>query len=952
MTRTLRAALAGCAALALVSGLAAGPAFAEANPAAWPQAHSDIKADPAARFGQLPNGMRYVLMHNATPPHQTSIRLRIGSGSLEEADDQQGLAHFLEHMAFKGSTHVPEGEMVKLLQRHGLAFGPDTNAFTSFGQTVYMLDLPESDEDSLNLGLMLMRETASELNLDAKAMEPERGVVLSEERLRDTPAYEASLAQQTFLMKGQLPPTRWPIGKVDVIRNAPAQRLRDFYQANYRPERATLVMVGDFDVDAMEAKVKARFADWKGVGAATKEPDIGPVAARGLSAQVIVQPGATMSVSVTWARPHDPSPDSRAKEARDTVEALGMNVINRRMERLARGDAPPFLSAGVAAGDELKAVKIGSLGVNPKGDDWRGGLIAADVVRRQALQYGVQPDELARAITETRTQLQSAIDGASTRRTPNLAQQIIADLDAPEVLASPQENLSIFEQAVKGLTPAQVDTAIRAAFSGAGPLISMITPTPLEGGEAALIDGFKAAEAAPVAEARIIQKKPWPYTSFGPAGRVTETRDVPDLGVSFVRFANGTRLTFKHTGYRKDQVEIAFDLPGGILTLPKDKTSAIWASGALTQGGMGRISLEDTEQALAGKVYNFNARVGEKDFVLAGRTKPENLDTELQLMTAYMTDPGWRPAALERARAIANLQLDQLDSTPAGVLARHLETLLHSGDARWVNPTRADVKAATLADIRSLWDRALAGPVDVTIIGDITLEQAEAAVAATVGALPARGPAAPLTPGADKVRFPAQTAQPVKLTHKGRADQAIAYIAWPANDFYADPQETRALSLAVAVLQDRLIQKVRIAEGATYSPTAALRASETFPGYGVVSSSVETPPAKLASFFQNVEEIAAGLRDKPISADDLERARKPRIEQIEKSKETNEYWLGRLQGAIDDKRRLDVIRETVAGYRAVTAEDIQAAARKYLRPDTAYKIEVVPEAKPAAPAKP
>ena len=304
MSRLFRLALVAGATLTLALPAAA---LAQAAPA-WTQAVSDIKPDPQVRFGQLPNGMRYAIMHNATPAHQTSLRLRIASGSLEETEDERGLAHFLEHMAFKGSKNVPEGEMVKLLERHGLAFGPDTNAFTAWTQTVFMLDLPESDKETLDLGLMLMRETAGNLNLTQKAMDPERGVVLSEERLRDTPDYETTVKRLGFLMDGQLAPERLPIGKVDVLKTAPVSRIRTYYEANYRPERATLIVVGDIDVDRIEADIKARFSDWHGVGPATAEPDLGAVAKRGEQARIIVQPGASSSVQIAWATPVDTAP--------------------------------------------------------------------------------------------------------------------------------------------------------------------------------------------------------------------------------------------------------------------------------------------------------------------------------------------------------------------------------------------------------------------------------------------------------------------------------------------------------------------------------------------------------------------------------------------------------------------------------------------------------------------
>src|SRR5580704_11927688 len=266
MIELKRAALAALVTLGLAtSALAQTPAAT----LQWPQAHSDLKADSSIRFGVLPNGMRYAIMKNATPPGQVSMRLRFDVGSLMERDDQQGLAHFLEHMAFNGSTNVPtRGDMVKDLERLGLAFGADTNAGTDFNATTYKFDLPKSDDQSVDTSLMLLREIAGNLTLDQGAMDQERGVILSEERLRDTPGYRITKQRFGFLMAGQRPPERFPIGLVPVIQNAKVDLIADIYRKYYRPERATLVIVGDVDPAAMEAKIKARFGDWEGKGPA------------------------------------------------------------------------------------------------------------------------------------------------------------------------------------------------------------------------------------------------------------------------------------------------------------------------------------------------------------------------------------------------------------------------------------------------------------------------------------------------------------------------------------------------------------------------------------------------------------------------------------------------------------------------------------------------------------
>src|ERR1700761_2230240 len=214
------AAMAAFAAMALATGAHAQPPTQGPQ---WPQATSDLKADSSIRFGVLPNGMRYAIMKNATPPGQVSMRLRFNVGSLMEREEQRGLAHFLEHMAFNGSVNVPtRGDMVKDLERLGLSFGADTNAGTDFDATTYKFDLPKSDDQTVDTSLMLLREIASNLSLDQAAMDQERGVILSEERLRDTPSYRITTQRFAFMMPGQRPPERFPIGLVPVIQSAKA----------------------------------------------------------------------------------------------------------------------------------------------------------------------------------------------------------------------------------------------------------------------------------------------------------------------------------------------------------------------------------------------------------------------------------------------------------------------------------------------------------------------------------------------------------------------------------------------------------------------------------------------------------------------------------------------------------------------------------------------------------
>ena len=958
MIRSLRASAALAVILALTTssfaqaielphlpriGLVGEPKLEKLAPGEWPQARSDVRADPDTRFGSLPNGMRYAIHRQAIPPGQASLRLRFDAGSLMETDAQQGLAHFLEHMAFNGSKAVPEGDMVKILERHGLAFGADTNASTNFDETVYKLDLPKTDDDTVETSLKLLREVASELNIAPEAVNRERGVVLSEERASDSPAYRVFKERLGFQLPGQRMPTRHPIGKVDILQNASASLIADFYRHYYRPERATLVVAGDFDPAIMEGKIRSHFGDWKAVGPAGAEPDLGKVKDRKTEAKLVVQPGTALNLQIIWVRPPDLRADRLAKRRSDLIEQLGFAVLNRRLSALTRSPQPPFLGAAAFKADQGHSAEITTLAVAAQADGWRPALAALDQEERRAVRYGVRQDELDREIAEVRASAQNAVAGAATRRPSQIADEIVGSLGDQEVVTSPADDLALFEATVKTLKADTVSAALKASFQGQGPLLYMSSPKAVQGAEPAILAEYASTQKVAVAAPAAPRAVAWPYTTFGEPGKVGESREVGDLNTVFVHYENGVHLTVKPTKFTDDEVLVRVNIGDGLQDMPRDRQSLAWFGNVFIEGGLKQIDNEDTERVLASKVYGARFNVGEDAFVLSGGTRTADLPTEMQVLTAYVSDPGWRAEAFKRQQNAGKTIHDQMEGTDGGVLGRELSGLLHGGDRRFTFPSREEIAKAQLGDLQAQIAPHLASdPIEVVIVGDITVDKAIEAVSRTFGALPARRAPSPVAPAQRTLGFPTANTQPLMLTHKGRADQAIGYVAWPTNDLWANPQQALETDILGEVMDLRLIDELREAQGVTYSPSVSYTHSLTWTGWGYLAASVEVPPGKLDGFFRDVSKIANDLRTKDVTQDELDRAKKPRIDKIEKSKLTNQYWLGELSGAQADPRRLDFIRHIIPGTEKVTAADVKHAALLVLKEDRAYRLEVEP----------
>jgi zinc protease len=319
------------------------------------------------------------------------------------------------------------------------------------------------------------------------------------------------------------------------------------------------------------------------------------------------------------------------------------------------------------------------------------------------------------------------------------------------------------------------------------------------------------------------------------------------------------------------------------------------------------------------------------------------------LLTALISRPGYRPEAVEHTKNLLTVALPTIDYTPANVLGVSLPPLLH-GDLRWqVLPTPEALAAAKPGDLPALVDGTLkSGAMEVTVVGDVTPERAIMEVARTLGTLPTREEPRPVPASSPTLRPPSGGGPPLILHHKGRADQAIAYVEWPTHDFYADAHESHVLVLAAAILHNRLIDRIRTGESASYAPTADAVAVSEVLGYGYVEAEAEIPPSRIGGFYKDVEEIVADMGRSPPSADELLRARAPLIADFEKSRQTLEFWTTFLGHSQADPREIDSIRRKTPDFQSVTAAEISAACARWLTPATAWKLIVRAD----TPAKP
>lgn len=933
--------------------------YAEAPVAAQPvdiskgldfaQNHSDIKADPAVRFGKLPNGMTYIILKNATPPGTASIRLRFNGGSLMEDDSQQGLAHFLEHMAFNGSKNVAEGDMVKILERHGLSFGADTNAHTGFSETVYELDLPKVADDDLDTGLFLMRETAGNLSLDDGAIDRERGVILGEERASDSPGRHAYMKWSTAAFGGQKYPVRLPIGLTDIIKTAKRDRFVDYYNSFYRPEQATLVVVGDFDPDAMEARIKAKFSDWQKPAAPIRVTDFGAYKPKGVTSEAYAEKGLRTELTLTWSQPIAEVYQDEAKETADFLDGLRTQILNERLERLAKLPDTPFAAASIAHDDVDHTATVTQLSITPKPGREKDAFVAAYTAVRQFIEYGADQAELDRTLSDTETYFKQALQGANTRNSRQLAESLVDSMADGEVFTSPQQDWDYFQKLKPSITLDTLNAAIKPLFAGDGPLLWHEGATLGDFDQKAFLDTYNTVQSAKVAAAEARVNKPWPYTDFGTPAKVVKREEIKDLGLTQLTYANGVRATIKTTNFKDDEIGITVRFAGGLSALSPAAKPPVFAASVsdLQEGGLGKLSASEIKDSLTGKIYSVGLSIGEDATTLSGGTNPTDFVTQMQVLMAFTTDAAYSPDAFARLKSFIPDYYNQLNSTPGGVFQMSGAATLRDNDPRFTMPSQADFLATTNDQVKALISHQLqTEPVEITIVGDISEAEAEAEISKTFATL-AKRPDKPALPADGlALHFPTQNLNRV-FEHQGRADQDLSYIAWPGTDFMSDTQRARGLTVLAEVLSLRLTDIVREQKGLSYSPYASNYYSQTFPGFGYLSAVAQVKPEDDQAYYDAVAGIVADLKAHPISDDELLRAQKPLLDRMDTDLKTNTYWAGALPGSTTDAKKLDYIRTRRDQYKAVTVADIQKLANDYLDMSKAMRIQIKPAVAPA-----
>ncbi len=942
----LAALAAGCASTqpADADGSAAGRT---ATPAPIPDASDadPLTLDPAVRTGTLANGLVYYVRSNQEPRDRAELRLVVDAGSVLEDDDQRGLAHLLEHMAFNGTERFPEQELVRYLESTGMRFGPDVNAYTSFDETVYMLQVPTDSAGTFTTGLDVLHEWAGHVTLLDEEIDKERGVVLEERRLRRGAQGRITDIQYPVFYQGSRYAERLPIGTEEVLQSTPGDRVRDFYETWYRPDLMAVVVVGDVDADAVAEMIETRFADLENPAAEAERPTYEVPAHDETRVSIATDPELPQgTVQVLLKR--EPQETKTARDFRQSlVVALYNAMFNARLQELTQSANPPFAIAFTGLGGGLRTVDLAQFFAVVPGDGGLTGLEALLTETERVRRFGFTESERQRAEAEILNGLDRAL--AERDQTPSrvFASQLVntflegtPTLGIDDRAALTREHLpTIGIDEVNDLADDLLRDENRVVAL-ALPEAEGVTP-PTEAEVRALLAEVERAEIEPYAD----DVSDEPLVAEPPApGEIVEIDLDMETGVADLTLSNGVRVLFKQTDFQNDEVLLLGFSPGGTSLLDLETYRATQlASTVANLSGAGAFTESALDKKLAGQTVGVSAYLGEREEGFRGSASPDDLETLFQLVYLTATQPRRDEEAfasvLQRYRGL----LANMSASPQAAFSDTLQVTLSQHHPRRQPFSTTTIDQADLdASVRVLRERfADADDFTFVIVGNVGMETLKPLVETYLGGLPTL----PRTDEPRDLGVERPAGVVTKTVRRGIEPQAQVQLVFHGTLDAVDLETEAALSALGQVLTTKLRETVREDLGGTYSIRASGTAErEPRPGY-TVSIGFGADPARVDELIAAVMADIADLQANGPDARYVENVHESARRGHETELRENGYWLNTIANAA----RYDVPLEDALAQSdlltALTAADVQAAAQRYLDMDQYVQVVLLPE---------
>jgi zinc protease len=918
-----------------------GPFAARSGPAA--EALDGIM-DPAVRQGTLDNGLRFFIRHNGEPANRAELRLAVNVGSILEDDDQLGLAHFLEHMAFNGTRSFEHQELVGYLESIGMRFGPDVNAYTSFDETVYMLTLPTDEPGTLDTGVKILEEWASAITLDSLQIEKERGVVIEEWRLGQGAGSRLQHRQFPTLARGSRYAERLPIGTYESLTTFSHEALRRFYRDWYRPDLMAVVAVGDFDVDEMEALIRERFGRIPAAENPRRRREYDIPHHRETLVSVAQDPELTSSSVSMYLKRRPRAWNSTAAYREWITESLASAMlVNRLTEYTQRADSP-FLDVSSFQGRFVRTLTTFVLNARTPELGSERGLETLLAELERAARFGFTASELEREQREMLRAMEQRFVEREKTTSSSYAADYVSNFLYGGALLDLEREFQLYNEMIPSVTLREANAVARRWTVPSDRVV--LVSVPERPGVAPPRDE-RLVRIIQAAGSRSLSQYS-DYLSDAPlirdlpqAGTIASERWIPSIEAWEWVLGNGSRVVLKPTTFREEEVLFAARSPGGTSLFPdEDHIAALTASAVVQSGGLGELSANDLRKRLAGSVAGVGADIGDIYEGLSGAASPRDLETLFQLIYLKFTAPRADSSAFLAYQTQARASLANRSASPEAAFQDTLRMTLAQYHPRVRLPSPEMFDELNMERSFEIYRDRFADASDFTffLVGSFDPEQIRPYVLQYVASLPGAGRQE--SPRDLGIRPPEGVVR--RTVYRGLEPRALTQIVF-TGEFDFQRSNVMAIQSLADLLRMRLRDNLREELGGTYGVDvrgAGIR--EPYPRFQF-SIGFASDPHRVDELVAAVfEEVQSLQRDGP-TEDDIAKLREMQFRSRELDFRQNHFWMNQLMAYTQNAWDLEEIPTSAARSTTLSPEILQQAAMSYLDPSNYVKVVLLPE---------
>ncbi|MEQ9569349.1 MAG: insulinase family protein [Longimicrobiales bacterium] len=932
----LRAAVAAATAFLSVS---AGAAAAQEIPLEMP-----LPVDDAVRVGDLDNGLTYYVRENARPENRAELRLVVNVGSILEDPDQRGLAHLLEHMAFNGTEHFAEQELVDYLESIGMAFGPSVNAYTSFDETVYMLQVPTDSAEVVHTAFQILEDWAHGLTLDPDEVDQERGVVVEEWRLGRGAAARISDQQLPIMFAGSRYADRLPIGEPEVLESFPQEAIERFYRDWYRPELMAVVAVGDFDADEIAALIRERFSGIEPRPDAPERATYAVPDADTTRYAVASDAEATTSRVAVLTLQEPRTLETLGDYRQILVEGLANTMLNDRLAEIAQRADPPFAFAGTGRGRFVRPKSAYQLVAVVPEDGHERGMEAVLTEAERAARHGFTETELERAKLDLLRARERVFTDRDNQPSARFAGEYLSHFLTGDPAPGIEFEYRAAQALVPGITLDEVNAVARENLAGDNRVVVVdavdkpSVDVPDEERLAAVFERVADADLEPWVDTALDQ----PLVAEAPEpGAVVAEGAIEELGVTTWELSNGVTVWLKPTDFKEDEILLRATSPGGWSTSAQDDhLSAILAATLVAQGGVGDFSRIDLQKALAGKAVGVSPSIGQMSEGFTGQASPADVETLFQLVWLYFTEPRRDATAYEAFLSQMRAILANRDAIPQAAFADTLNLTMAQGHPRAAPVTVESLASIDLDTSLTFYEDRFATAEDFAfvLVGAFEVDEMRPLVERWLGGLPG----AERDDGWVDLGIDPPSGVVEKEVRAGIEPQSQTVLIFHG-PFEYTPADRARIRVMASVLETRLRERLREDLGGTYS-VGVNAGYEKHPEAGyTLQVSFGSDPERVGELRAAVFDEIARLQDEGPSPDDVAAALEGERRSLETNLESNAWWASQLTFSLADDADPRFLVD-MARYEGIDAAAVQEAARRYLDAEQYVSVVLLPRA--------